>query len=318
MTLAVSGLLLAGCGGSSSAGAARHPGPPVGSSSPSASASLPSYVVARLDVGSQPCAVEGGYGSVWVSVYGDDKLIRIDSTTHQIVARIKTGTSPCGIAVGGGSVWVENYGSDDVTRVDPQTNRATTVRVGIQPYDVTYAAGAAWVTNYHDDTVTRIDARTGRTQTVKVGGDPVGIAPAAGAVWVTNQADGTISRVDPATLKVRTSDAGDQPAWTSWGGGVLWVANGTQMLEIDPARGQVLRRRDLGATANDGDVVGRTVWVPDSAGNLDAIAADGSLAGRWPLHMTQPFVLAQWAGKLWVVDFKGTAVEAVDPRLLRR
>ena len=277
---------------------------------------MPSYVVARLDVGQKPCAVEGGFGSVWVSVYGDDKLVRIDPVTHRVLATVKTGTSPCGIAVGGGSVWVENYGGDSVTRVDPRDNKVVaTVKVGIQPYDVTYAAGAAWVTNFHDDTVTRIDGVTGRSRTVKVGGDPTGIGPAWGALWVTNQSDGTVSRIDPTSLKVRTRDVRDQPTWTSWGSSRLWVANGTSLMEIRPD-GRVGKTVDLGAPANDGDVVQGVVWVPDASGRLHEIGPDGTARGSWPLDMGNPFVVAGWAGKLWVVDFKGTAVEAIDPSRL--
>ena len=91
---------------------------------------MPSYVVATLHAGSQPCAVEGGFGSVWVSVYGDDVELRVDPTTRKVVARIKTGIAPCGIAVGGGSVWVENYGGRSVTRIDPTTNKAAEIEVG--------------------------------------------------------------------------------------------------------------------------------------------------------------------------------------------
>src|SRR4051794_29760844 len=309
-------LLAAGCAEQSSSPLSRRSGTPT----PSATTGgpLPAYVVARFDVGQQPCAVEGGFGSVWVSVYTDDKLVRIDPATHRVIATMKTGTSPCGIAVGGGSVWVENYGGDSVTRVDPRTGKVVaTVPVGLQPYDVTYVAGAAWVTNFHDDTVTRIDAVTGKRRTIKVGADPTGIAPAGGAVWVTNQADGTVSRIDPATLHVQTKRVKGQPSWTSWGSGRLWIANGTSMLELDDS-GRVVSRVDLGATANDGDIVDGTVWVPDGGGSLHGIGPDGTAVGSWPLQMTNPFVAAGWAGKLWVVDFKGTAVEEVDPTQLRR
>jgi YVTN family beta-propeller protein len=308
-------LFTGACAGSSSAPSAGGSATPTPSTS--TTSALPAYVVARLDVGNQPCAVEGGFGSVWVSVYTDNQLVRIDPATHRVIARTKTGTSPCGIAVGGGSVWVENFGGDSVTRVDPTTGQATTVNVGLQPYDVTYAAGAAWVTNFHDDTVTRIDAASGKTRTIKVGGDPTGIAPADGAVWVTNQADGTVSRIDPVSLRVQTKRVKDNPSWTSWGGGRLWIANGMSMLELDD-KGRVVSRVDLAAPANDGDIVAGDVWVPDGGGSLHEIGPDGKARGAWPLQMTNPFVAAGWAGKLWVVDFKGTAVEEVDPAKLTR
>jgi len=97
----LSTVVAAGCGGGSSPAGARAPEPAATSTSPSAGPStpangrLPAYVVARVDLGRQPCAVEGGFGSVWVSVYGDDRLIRLDPRTHEVLARIRTGLSPC-------------------------------------------------------------------------------------------------------------------------------------------------------------------------------------------------------------------------------
>jgi YVTN family beta-propeller protein len=290
-------VVLVGCGGSS-------PEPPA-------------YVVARLHVGAQPCAVEGGFGSVWVSLYGDSEELRIDPQTHKVVARIKTGIAPCGVAVGGGSVWVENYGSRSVTRIDPETNEATEIEVGSSPYDVTYAAGAAWVTNYADGTVSRVDAGTGKVRTINVGSQPVGIAPAGGAVWVTDMLDGTISRIDPATLHVRTTKIGPQPAWTSWGSGRLWVSDLLRVEAIDPQTGRRDRSVKLSGQPNDGDVVDGTLWVPDANGRLHGLdVTTGKLRGAWPLGLANPFVLAGWDGLLWVVDFKGTDLVVVDPERL--
>jgi YVTN family beta-propeller protein len=295
---------LAACGGSG------------GSPSPS------SYLVAKMNVGQQPCAVEGGFGSIWVSLYGEDTELRIDPTTRKVLARIKAGDQPCGVAVGGGAVWVEDYGSNQVTRIDPQTNKPSAIQVGGAPYDVTFAAGAAWVTNYADGTVSRIDAKTHKVQTIRVGVTPVGVAPAAGAVWVTNKDDGTISRIDAATLKVTTTKVGQMPAWTAWGDGQLWIAQGSASeARIGVSAGQagkVLQRASTGAIALDGDIVNGTVWVPDNSGELHAFdATTGNPLGHWRLGLTNPFVLAGYAGKLWVVDFKGTALEELDPTALR-
>ena len=320
-TAAVVGLALAlsGCGssGGSSAG-----GPPSGLPTASSNAPLPPYVVGKVTVGTQPCAVEGGFGSVWVSLYGEDTELRIDPVTREVIARIKTGGAPCGVAIGAGAVWVENYGDNTVTRIDPHTNKPTNVKVGGGPYDVTYAAGAVWVTNYNDDTVSRIDAKTLKTRTIKVGVSPVGVAPAAGAVWVTTKTDGTIDRIDTTTLKVTSTKVGTIPAWTAWGDGQLWIAQGKSAFEkIGVTRqqaGKVLIRKNLGAVALDGDIVNGTVWVGDNLGRLNAFTAStGRRLGRWETGLTNPFVLAGYAGKLWVVDFTGTALEELDPARLR-
>src|SRR4051812_29567646 len=115
-------LALTSCGGNGGSSGGRAS--PAASTASSGEA-LPAYVVAKVEVGQQPCAVEGGFGSIWVSIYGEDTELRIDPATRKVVARIKTGGAPCGIAVGGGAVWVENYGGNSVTRIDPQTNKPT-------------------------------------------------------------------------------------------------------------------------------------------------------------------------------------------------
>jgi YVTN family beta-propeller protein len=315
VTAVVVGLALAigatACGGSSAPRPADHP---------SSSVRLPSYIVKSVNAGQKPCAVEGGFGSIWVSDYTDNLELRFDPTTLRVLARIKVGISPCGIAVGGGSVWVENFGDGTVSRIDPETNKVKTIRVGTSPYDVTYLAGAAWVTNYGDNTVSRIDARTNKTQTIKVGQSPTGVGPGGGAVWVTNGLDGTISRIDPASLKVRTTHVGSMPSWTAWGEGRLWISDGRLLDRIaltGPSAGRVDKRVALHAGLNDGDVSGGTVWVSDSSGGLHAVdAATGKVLGSWDLHLVNPFVLATYAGHLWVVDFLGTQLEELDPTAL--
>lgn len=308
---------LTGCGGSG------RPDP--GAVKPTASttsAALPSYVVRKVELGKQPCAVEGGFGSIWVSVYGEDTELRIDPTSGKVLARIKTKLAPCGVAVGGGAVWVEDYGGNAVTRIDPETNAATTINVGHAPYDVTFAVGAAWVTNYGDDTVSRIDATSLKVQTIKVGLLPVGIAPAAGAVWVTDKGDGTIDRIDTGTLTVTSTKVRGHPTWTSWGDGLLWVAYNNSVAEValkghEP--GRLIARRSIGTSIPlDGDIVDGMLWLPDSDGRLHGYdARTGDVVGTWPTGLSQPFVVAGYAGKLWTVDFDGTALEEIDPARLR-
>lgn len=315
----IAGMLLivlpSACGGASTGSA------PAGSaaSGPSPSPTGRPYVVASVDVGSQPCAVEGGFGSIWVSLYGENKELRIDPTTRKVVATFRTRGAPCGVAVGAGSVWVEDFTGNAVTRIDPVTNQVSaTIKTGTAPYDVTYLAGAAWVTNYSDNTVTRIDAATNRTRSIRVGEQPTGVAPAGGAIWVTNKGDGTISRIDPATLKRRTTALGSGPSWTAWGDGRLWVSETGQIDQVDVATGHSVRQVTLSGQPNDGDIVGRDVWVSDASGTLHELdAVSGKPLGAWPLGLADPFVLAGYAGKLWVVDFKGTNLEEIDPTELR-
>jgi hypothetical protein len=73
----------------------------------------------------------------------------------------------------------------------------------------------------------------------------------------------------------------------------------------------------LGAQVNDGDIVAGKVWVTDAAGDLHEVdASTGQVLGHWPTTLTNPFVLAGYRGALWVVDFKGTKLEEIDPSKL--
>jgi len=318
-------LVVTGC----TSAPARHTAAPTSSpsSSPSTSAPPPSYVVGRVSLGKKPCAVVTGFGSVWVAMFGDDTVVRLDPKTRRVLARITAGSRPCGMAIGAGSVWVEDYGFGTVTRIDGKTNAVLAQpKVGGQPYDVTCAFGAAWVTNHADNTVSRIDAATGKVRTIKVGQLPTGAAQAGDAVWVTNKGDGTVSRIDPVTLRVRNVSVGDgQPTWVAYtgpSGADWWQADGLSdyVVELDGRTGKMLRKLRTSSPPNDGDVVDGVVWVPTFAGDVFAwSAATGKPVGRgsWPLpDVGNPFVLVGGFGRLWVVDFRGTDLLELDPRAM--
>jgi YVTN family beta-propeller protein len=319
-------VLSTGCGG----GSGRQLTSP--SVSPSVTASsrapMPSYVVARVSLGKQPCAVVAGFGSLWVSLLGEDTVLRLDPRTRRVLARVKSGNQPCGMAVGAGSVWVEDYGDGTVTRIDARSNAVVSKpEAGSQPYDVTFGFGAAWVTNYGDNTVSRIDAVSGAVRAIRVGQLPTGVAQAGGAVWVTNKGDGTVSRIDPVTLKVRTVPVGGQPTWVAYSGpngAAWWAADGgtNDVVAIDGRTGRVLRRLPAKSVPNDGDVLAGVLWVPVVGGQVYGwSAATGRPVGRgsWALpDVGNPFVLAAGFGRLWVVDFKGLDLLELDPAALAR
>jgi YVTN family beta-propeller protein len=267
----------------------------------------------RVTTGTKPCGILAAAGKVWVSNYGDDDLVSVDPDTLAVSKPTDVGTSPCGLAYGAGSIWVENYGADTVSRVDARTGKAQhTYDVGGAPYDVTFAGGAAWVTNYADGTLSRIDTATGRTTTIRTGGTPIGIAPAAGRVWVGLGGRGIVA-VDVTTGRVwKRIKTGGEAGWTAYDDDTVWVNVGEQTWEIDARTGKVTGRYDVGEKPADGSVVAGVVWVPDQGGDLYGIH-DGVLTGPWPTGLDNPFVLAGYRGRIWVVDFLGTDVVTFDP-----
>jgi streptogramin lyase len=226
---------------------------------------------------------------------------------------IAVGSKPCGLAFGDGSVWVEDYGSAQVTRVDAATGTVEhTYRVGGSPYDVTYAAGAAWVTNYTDGTVSRIDAHSGKVTTLTTGGAPTGIAPSGGRIWV-GIGDAGIVGIDPRTSQVthRIHTPG-AAGWTAYDATHVWVDVGDMVWELDGRTGAVVRRQRAGAAPEDGSVVDGVAWVPDADSRLRRFGP-GAPRKPFASGVENPFVLAAYGGSVWVVDFAGTDVVRIDP-----
>jgi hypothetical protein len=72
----------------------------------------------------------------------------------------------------------------------------------------------------------------------------------------------------------------------------------------------------LHGNLNDGDIVGDRVWVSDQDGRLHGLDRSGRVLGQWRLGVANPFVLAGYAHRLWLVDFAGTRLLEVDPSAL--
>jgi hypothetical protein len=193
---------------------------------------------ARIRVGgSSLIAVTTGFGSVWaLDGARSGTLLRIDPTTNRIAARIDVATSSAyNIWIGAGSVWVAGDQAREVVRVDPVTNAVVTrYGVGDGPADMEFRGDAAWVINHRDRTLMRIDLRTTNVQTV-------GVIP------------------------------GDAPERLVFAGGRLWITGrGTDLVEVDPETGAVLRTVEIGAGGIDVVANGNTLWVPARSADADA------------------------------------------------
>src|SRR3954467_2467334 len=113
-------LLLAGsCGGPAAAPAASPTASLAASktAAPSFSAAAPGIL--RVRVGTNPCGILGAAGSIWVSNFNDNDLVRLDAKTGAAIgAPVPTGAQPCGLAEGAGSIWTADYAGNSTTRVD--------------------------------------------------------------------------------------------------------------------------------------------------------------------------------------------------------
>src|ERR1700759_1843427 len=103
----------------------------------------------KVSPGAAPCAAAAGGRWVWVSGYGNSKLLKIDPRTNKVRSTTKIGNGSCGLGYGAGSMWIEDTNSNTISRVSVKTGKRTAaIPVGLTPYDATFASGAAWTTAF--------------------------------------------------------------------------------------------------------------------------------------------------------------------------
>lgn len=105
--------------------------------------------------------VATGQGSIWVSVYGEGVVARVDAVTLTVLVRVPVGDHPWHLAVQGESVWVPNISS--VIRIDQATNRvASTTAGGLGASSVAVDGDSLWITSTTVPFIFKADMRTGR------------------------------------------------------------------------------------------------------------------------------------------------------------
>ena len=192
---------------------------------------------ARLRLGgSSLIAVATGLGSVWaLDGSGSGTLLRIDPDRNAVIARIDVRTtSPYNVWIGAGSVWVAGDQAGEVVRIDPAANAVSAhIPTGDGAADMVFRDQTAWVINHRDRRLVRIDGGTNAaTLLALVPGDaPERLALARGHLWITGR--------------------------------------GTDLVEVDPDTGAVLRAVEIGAGGIDVVASGDTLWVPSRNSEAD-------------------------------------------------
>jgi YVTN family beta-propeller protein len=235
----------------------------------SSAAAAGSGVVAKIDLGGQPCGIAGANGSVWVSDAQNAELIRIDPATNKVAARTKLDDTPCEIHPAFGSLWVVTQ-SGNVDRVDPATGEVVAhVRVGRVTYDATDGGGSIWVTNREGRTIQRINLATNKvvkTVAFPHTGKPAGIAWSSNAVWIGDDYGDSVYRLDPRTYKLRKAvrSGGTGANWLAANGSTLWVSNNlsNSITHINTRTRKRVATVKVGLSPVNLDVVNGDVWVP--------------------------------------------------------
>jgi hypothetical protein len=141
-----------------------------------------------LDVSSMAVAA----GSIWVTAYFENELLRVDPATMTITAAFAVGRSPSSVVSDGHSLWVALNNARAVVRIDPARNLVVqTVRVGSKdsadsPWQLAYDGRDLLASMPDSGRVAHIDAKA-KVRYDNVGFDAASCAhllPISGGYWL--------------------------------------------------------------------------------------------------------------------------------------
>jgi ABC-type transport system substrate-binding protein/DNA-binding SARP family transcriptional activator/streptogramin lyase len=223
--------------------------------------------VVTFGVGAAPESLAFGAGSLWVADEQDGIVRRVDPMDDHVVQPIRAGNGLQAVTVGEGAVWAATALDGEVVRIDPASGRETRIPVGGHPVALSTGLGAVWVAQEDADAVVRIDPRSGETvDSIPVGAGPSALAAGLGAVWTANQQDGTVSRIDPRTDRATTVAAGRSPVALTIARGSVWVADADgAILRLDPRRQAVLATVRTGSSPSGLATIRGAVWATTTA-----------------------------------------------------
>jgi hypothetical protein len=231
----------------------------------------------RVAVGPRPDGVAVAFGSVWVSLAGADRVVRVNAGERPKVLRsVKVGSRPGGLAASSHAVWVANAGDGTLSQILPSTGAVRTVpAVGREPFALAIGAGAVWVADRGGGTLARVNGGRDRlAATVPIGPQPDAVAIVGRDVWVATAGDGRIWRVHgDANSRAGSVRVGGSPRAIAAEGRRIWVTDQArdQLIRINAAAMRVGARqpapRGPVAVAVDRDAV----WVA-GAGRVSRLA----------------------------------------------
>jgi streptogramin lyase len=218
-------------------------------------------------------AVDGG--ALWIACKEDARLQRVDARTGKVRLRVAVpdGLHPIAVATGFKALWVVTDGST-VLKLDPATGRRrASIDAGTKLYNVWVGAGSVWVIDDDAGEVVRIDPARGRvTARYRVGDGPASMAFSGRFAYVMNHRDTTLVRiaVDTGGVEQLADIEADAPERLAFLNGRLWITGrGTDLLEVDPASGNVVRTIEIGASGVDVSAAGGALWVPVRTATAD-------------------------------------------------
>jgi YVTN family beta-propeller protein len=260
-----------------------------------------------------------------------NQAVRIDPATYELVRAVPVGTDPAAVAGGGGSVWVANRQDGTVTVVDPGTNRVqqTISASGSGPTGqggpgLAFASGSIWLANTAQRQVARVEPGADTTR-IPVGASPIALAaaPDADAVWVaarTQPGGGLVARIDATSNQVHHPTVRLPYPPTGLAitpdGRRVWVASAADkaIRRIDPGAGRVVKRIELPQPPDQVAYGDEAVWVTSTKGNaVLRINPATSKVETIPVG-NGPSGIAFGADRVWVANSQDGTISAIDPQ----
>jgi YVTN family beta-propeller protein len=270
--------------------------------------------VAAVPVGTNPAAVAGGGGLVWVANRQGGTVTVVNPATNQVQQTMPaSGSGPVrqagpGLAFASGSLWVANPDQQQVARVEPDADPAT-VAVKASPTAITATpdANAVWVAARTRDggLLARISAATNAvTPMGPMGHAPTGLAitPDGRTVWVATPDDQALQRIDARTGDAKPIALPHVPDQVAFGEGAVWVTSSDSdaVLRINPDTSKVQATIRVGNGPSGIAVGAGRVWVANADdGTVSTIDPQSNEVGTTHLGF-RPAAVAVDQGVVWV------------------
>jgi YVTN family beta-propeller protein len=270
------------------------------------------YRLAVVAVGTDPLAVTGGGGLVWVASR-DGAVTVVDPATYQVQETLPaSGSGPVGqggpgLAFASGNLWVANTVQRQVARAALDTD-AIPIEVEASPVALAASLDAVWVVGRAQDggLLARIDALTNEVdETARLPHPPTGLAITRDGrtAWVTTAADQSVYRVDTSAREVpERIDLPHRPDQVVFGADAVWVTSSENdvIMRVDAAGDAVDETIPVG-NGPTGIAFGEDrVWVANSQdGTVSRIDTETNEVGTVHLGF-RPAAVAVERGAVWV------------------
>jgi YVTN family beta-propeller protein len=257
-----------------------------------------------------------------------NQAVRIDTATYQTVAAVAVGTDPAAVVGGGGQVWVANRRRAALTVIDPATNHVQKTipasesgAVGRGGPGLAFASGSLWVAAERQ--VIRVEPDANLIAIIPVDASPSAVVAArdADAVWVaarTLSGGGLLARIDARNNRVvQTVPLRHAPTGLAItpDGRSIWVASAgdTAILRVDTRAGGAVRRIKLPYAPNQAAVGDSAVWVTSSEGDA-VLRIDPATSKVETIRVGDgPRGIAFGADRVWVANSRDGTVSTIDP-----